>query len=499
MSGMFLVPLTAALGPAHPGWAFPLLITAVLAVSALHPPSGVLALALTTPFSAAIAQSFHVAPPLGSVADAAVLAFVSGGSLRLMWPRPDERSRVAGPALVLIAAIAASTIVELHSLQAITPRQPILIDLWRHLTGDYWLPTREFVVVHHAIRWISWLIAAVYVERVIRRNPSLAAGAVRLWVIAGTAGAAFAVLQLVEILQRGQTSALETLVVVMRSVRFSVLHPDVNAAGSYFALFLVPAIIVGLRNRHVWMLLVNLPLLLLAFVIARSRAAVVAIVLVCCWAGIQNLARRGNTRAQRLLLRSGGIAAVLLTATVALGAMFYATTRSHTSPNVAIRIRAEIAEVGMKTLQRFPLFGVGLGDYIRMTRRAITIETPALYRYAPEGENAHNNYLQIAVELGIPACLVFLWLVLPIGLAGIGNIAVPPSPEVQGMGLGLLAFLATAVLGHPLLIPEVGLAFFVAMGLCAGLMPAVERARSNRSVVRVSIAFYALSVIWRIA
>ena len=497
-SVLFAVPLSAAFLQPDIAWAFRLVVVAVLIVSALHPLSGALALALATPFAAAMASSLGNVPAGAAIVDATLLAFVSGASLRLLWPQ-EEKSRLAGPALLLLAAIVTSTIVELRALQAITPRHPLLPELWRHLTNDYWLATRDFVVVHHAVRWMAWLTAAVYIERAMRRRSWAGSPAVRLWIVAGTAGAAFAAIQLIEIIGRGQVPAWETFVAVMRTVRFSALHPDVNAAGSYFALFIVPAVIVGLRKRYVWMLLVSVPLLLLAFVIARSRAAVVAVVLVCCWAGAQNLIGCSSTHARRILLRSGGIAAVALIGAVALVAMFQATTRSHTSPNVALRVRVEIAEVGIRTAQRYPVFGVGLGDYIRMTRRAITPDTPILFRYAPEGENAHNNFLQIAVELGIPACLIFLWLVLPIAAAGLGSVTVPPTPELQGMGLGLLAFLITAILGHPLLIAEVGAAFFVALGLSAGLTPSTNGHGPlwRRAIVAGGVAFYFLSLVWR--
>jgi hypothetical protein len=89
--------------------------------------------------------------------------------------------------------------------------------------------------------------------------------------------------------------------------------------------------------------------------------------------------------------------------------------------------------------------------------------------------------------------------VLPIALAGVGTLTAPPVPELQGVGLGLIAFLITAVLGHPLLIPEVGAAFFVALGLCAGLAPRNGSAHPARGmVVFAAAAFYAVSLIWRL-
>src|SRR5690606_2753809 len=127
---------------------------------------------------------------------------------------------------------------------------------------------------------------------------------------------------------------------------------------------------------------------------------------------------------------------------------------------------------------RCPVSGVGLGDYVRSTRRFITPEQPMLQRFAPQGENAHNNFLQIVVELGIPAGLVFLWLVLPTVIAGFGRAGALAEAWVRSMAFGVAAFLLTALFGHPLLTSQVGATFFVALGITAGGLTAVRKSRA---------------------
>jgi len=68
------------------------------------------------------------------------------------------------------------------------------------------------------------------------------------------------------------------------------------------------------------------------------------------------------------------------------------------------------------------------------------------------------------------------------------------------MTLGLLAFLASAVFGHPLLVPEVFGVFMLALGLAAGL--GAEPARPDgigKWLVPGIAAFYAISLVWRLA
>src|SRR5690606_42066600 len=88
-------------------------------------------------------------------------------------------------------------------------------------------------------------------------------------------------------------------------------------------------------------------------------------------------------------------------------------------------------------------------------------------------------------------------LVLPAAAIGLGRRQV--SAECLGMSLGLAAFLASALLGHPLLVPQVGVALFLALGLTAGLDPARQRSGPARDLGLVGVVFYLTSLVWRLA
>ena len=495
---MFVVPLIAAFVHPDLAWTFKLLVMGVIAVSAASPMAGLLVLVLLLPFSTPAVALFDHVVASSEITDALLLAFVSGASLRVVRSPDGRPDRLSAPAIVLMAAVVASTIAELHALQAITPRRPLAGEIWRHLTTSYWTAPRTFAVVHDAVRWIAWIAAAVYAERAIRAAPARHDMACRLWIVAGTIGAMFSVVFLLEIAVHDTPA---TAWQVLQQARLSVLQPDLNAAGSYFALFLVPAVIVGLRGRAWWMLVGAAPVLMIPFGMARSRAAMAAVVLVLCVAGCARAMRRpaGNASSDVVRVNTRAMAGAVAIAAIAAAVMFAATRQSHLEPRTAVQFRLEMMQIGLSAAQRNPLFGVGLGDYIRSTRRFITPETPITLGSYPGGENAHNNLLQIVVELGIPAGLVFLWLVIPTATMGFGAGPAGPSPALQGLSLGVAAFLVSAVFGHPLLVPQVGVAFFLALGVAAGLAPAPGGMPLRATIARAGVVVYAALLVLRLA
>lgn len=492
----FLLPLAVAFADPDLPIPFKLLVAALLFVSTIRPLPGLLALVLVLPFATWLERLLLGRPTAAAITDALLLAFLAGASVRIAWPRSAPPVRLAAPVVVLLAAIVTSTFAELHALQAITPRQSIVPGLWRYLVDDYWTTSRQIAVLHEAVRWIAWLVVAAYAERLVAATTRRSAVAV-VWIGAGLAGAALTASFVGEFVLASELAWLPAIRELAASERFSVLQPDLNAAGSHFLLFLLPAAVIGIRQRSTWLLAMATPLVAFAFLAARSRAAIVAVVLVACAACAPYLAR--SAAARRWLtspaLRLAGLA---LVAVVLVGTTFAVTSRSNVAPQTAVQYRLEMTQVALEGIRRYPVFGVGLGDYIRTTRRFITPELALVHQHAPNGENAHNNFLQIAVELGMPALLVFLWLVLPIAAFGFRHKRDPPSPALQGMSLGLAAFLVSALFGHPLLISQVGAAFFIALGITAGLAPTPSSSTLAQTVAVAGVLFYALALLWRL-
>jgi O-antigen ligase len=491
----FLLPLATAF--AHPDLAFlfKLLAGALLVASVWRPREALLGLMVVLPFAAVLERTFAGQPGASAITDGLVLAFLSGASWRLAWPSSASPSRLLAPAVVLLAAVLTSAFHELVLLQRITPRVPIAPDVWRYLTTEFWTSALGYPVVHQAIRWASWLVLAVYAERIVA-GASDKSHFTRAWIVAGVVGAILTLIYIAPMLARADdwVAAAHTL---LQDGRITALQPDVNAAGSYFALFLLPALVLATRRRLWWMAGIVVPLLLFAFAATRSRAAFAGAVLAAAagWA-LSRGQHHGDAPhrpryARRIVLAVVGI--------VLLGSGLYLVTgRSNVAVGTALQYRLEMTAVGVEAVGRYPFFGVGLGDYIRTTRRYIDDEVPLLARTAPRGENAHNNLLQIAAELGVPALFAFLWLVVPI-VAAAFDWRRTSSLELQGMGWGLAAFLVSALFGHPLLVSLVGAAFFIALGVTAALRPTGPPRSDVSTAVTVSVvAFYVASLFWRI-
>jgi hypothetical protein len=382
-------------------------------------------------------------------------------------------------------------------MQHVTPRAPLLPVIWQHVTGDFWTAVREFPLLHHTYRWLGWIAAAVYAERIVRASGGGGASfLVRSWWTAGLVGALLSVYLMVEVFLGRDQPFWIAMVDFWRRMRITALQPDVNAAGSYLLLFLVPALVVGVRQRSRWLIAACVPLLL-AFGLARSRAAIGAGVLVLCAAAVAHLWLHSGERRARVAGRRILMAAVVMLGTLVLGGTYYATTYSHANLSDAMRIRVDLAATGLEGLRRNAAFGVGLGDYIPATRRFMTDEMTLLKAFAPMGENAHNNFLQIAVELGAPACLIFLWLVMRATAHGVPLRGVPADARAEGLALGTIAFLLSAAFGHPLLVPLVGATFFLALGIGAGLARTDSGNARADAVCWVVSGVYLGSLLWR--
>lgn len=478
---VFALPVVGAVRHPSIDAPFTLAILGLLAAAVAAPRAALAALIVLLPVSALLQVVLGAGPPGLDATDAWVFAFVAGACLRV--PLGPTRLALAGAALV--AAVVASTLVDLAALQAAAPRTPLPHDIWVHVTTTYWTEPRRFEPLHLGARWTAWLLLAMLAERVVAGWTSVQGRRlVLLWSAAGALGGIMVLARIVQAFAQSEQSFGETLAMVAWRLRLSVLHPDLNAAGSYFALFLVPALAVtgGLHRRWSWRL--SVPWLILGFLMARSRAAFGAAIAVLATRWARVLPGRRMWMA-------------LIAGVVALAGVIVVTQRSNVALPAAVAVRVDLAHVAIRTIARAPLFGVGQAEYVEASRRQITPEMTALRAFAPRGENAHNQYLQFAAELGIPALVLLMLLVVPVAAAGWSE---PPGSATAALPLGLAAFLASALLGHPLLIPLVGTGFFLALGLASGTSGAGGKAAPSWQIeaALVVAATYVASTLLRI-
>jgi O-antigen ligase len=458
-----------------------------------RPPAAVLATAVLLPLALPIEYFLGPAPDATGITEAILLAFTSGASLRLVAEH-DGADRLSRPALVLGGLIAASMFVAVATQQAVSPARHIAADLWQHVTLAYLFAIGPWADVHQGMRWLSVLATAVFVERAMRREPSVAPMVMRMFLVGGAAAASFAALRVGGLLIEGRLdpSRWAILRFLLREVRISALHPDPNAAGSYFALLLVPALIIAVRQRSIWLSLGVIPLVSIAFVFAQSRAAMLAIGVVLGLAALIAM-----FKARRFVLAGTVLILIPLLGLAASAA----TQASHASLDRAAAIRQEMSLVALEMAHDHPVFGVGIGRFSAISRYYVTDDYPALRRFAPLGQNAHNNFLQILGELGLPGLAAFLCLIVPAIRHRPAQSATAPETVVyaSAMTAGLATFLLSAVFGHPLLIVQVSAAFFFALGLTSAWLPAPSGARPvGQIVVWTGLIVILASLPWRV-
>jgi hypothetical protein len=248
-------------------------------------------------------------------------------------------------------------------------------------------------------------------------------------------------------------------------------------------------VVLAVAWRSAWIALLVVPPVLLAFSLAQSRSAIaaVAIVLLALWLP-------PILRARRLARGALLSAAVLLSI---LG-IWHAVRTSHARTSLALDIRVELAQVALRMTRDRPVFGVGVGRFVTVSRRYISPHAAALYAFAPAGQNAHNNFLQVMAELGLPGFFLFLWLVIPSAFPQRRDDPGSPPSSALAFSAGLAAFLVSALFGHPLLIAEVAAVFFLALGIASGLRRAPERDAWPAVLSWAVIAAVIVSLPWRV-
>ncbi len=492
--GLISLPLMSLFMHARVTLGMKALVAAIWLVAVSWPAASVLAVAVLLPLAVPIEYFLGPVPAATGITEAILLAFAGGAAFRLIVPAPAGGVRLSRPALLLGSLIAASAIVALVVQQGATPRRDLTSDLWRHVTTRYLFAIGQWGDLHQAVRWISALALGVFAERAMRRAPAVAPMVVRMFLVGGAAAASFAVLRVGTLLLERRIDPDRWVILkhILSELRISALHQDPNAAGSYFALILVPALIIALRHRSVWLTLGVIPLVGAAFVVAKSRAAMLAIGIVL---GV--VAVMAMLKSRRFVLATSVLILVPL-----LGFVASAVTRSsHASLGRAAAIRQEMSLLAFDMTRDHPAFGVGIGNFRSASRHYVTDEYPQLRRFAPNGQNAHNNFLQILGELGIPALLAFLWLVLPVARRWPWEPASASDTVVyaSAMAAGLATFLISAIFGHPLLVPQVAAAFFLSLGLTSALLPVpADKGRAGQVVLWAAILGVVVSLPWRI-
>lgn len=469
----------------------PLLVAGVAALAvtaARRPYPALLIVAGLGPLSTVI---FNLARgTAGSVqfGETVVLAFLAGWTARRVWTGEPLRVPpiIRVTALLLALGAVASAFVMWSGMRAEMQMEPLRDMLQWYILRDYPLRPSGGEPVSAAVVLVAGLLLLLASADICAGAPLSRLAVLRMMACGAAGAAAFNLLRII-VAAVQQEHVLDVLAAYFASIRVNVHYGDLNAAGSYFALALMIAI--GLASRHRFVTLITSPVIAAGLWVTGSRFALaavfamVAVMAVAAW-------RRAPSRMSRAAL---ALALALLVGGAAVLSIRYPEGRNEKAWS-AFTFRLDLARAGLQMAAERPLSGVGLARFYRLSG---DYAPQALARLGFARENAHNQFIQILAELGVPGLLGFLVLVgaaLRQALRG----ETPRPLHVTGLVAGIGAFLLTCLGGHPLVVPETTYAFCLAVGLASApvgaVMPSTTRWRV--AVLILTLAVVA-SVPWR--
>lgn len=277
--------------------------------------------------------------------------------------------------------------------------------------------------------------------------------------------------------------------------RLNVFSPlsDKHSFASYVLILVFVFLGKVLRRESRFSLNMGLLLaLLLALALSFSRTAWIAAVLFGAVLILSMLSWRKAVLSLALLALLGGV----FVGAVAMfedhdGALrqrlqaFSSPGRFLATPNLLWRFGFWQRAANM--IEEYPLTGVGVGLFYSLGPEYVDPEqkewllTHGLEKPTWEMENAHNYFLQLAAELGLPAMLLFI--------AALLMILLPWQRRDRDLLLGIGAYLFTWLMSHPLLLFEQQLLFWTALGIYAARHPRlVSQDAHNRLCLPTALA-----------
>jgi O-antigen ligase len=423
--------------------------------------------------------------------EALVLAFLAGTLVRgwtLQELRRFRGTRLELVALIFALLVAASCVEQLWVLQIRSDFVgPFLLSVLDYSVNGYLSSLRGFGMVFHALLLLEGAALLVFASYFCRERAGFA-GRLAVALAIGAVGAS-----VVNIWYFGrhatQTADSAGSVLQLLGQRWTAYVADINAAGSFFAMTMLLAIGFGLfkRSRRVAWLLTAIPLGV-ALWLTASRTAIAAV-------AATTASVTGVVMLKKLRSRSAAfvISVACILALAATIWRFFPAPFTDSTASTAIVIRRLFLQTTARMLQAEPLFGVGIGQYPRWSSE---YGPPELFKFY-SSENAHNNFAQIAGELGVIGLIAFV-AVLAVALST-GKRLATADPMAVPVISAIAAFMLTWLGGHPLLVPEVSYPFWLLLGLGSALLAADSNARSISAVAGIAFVLLLTSMPLRVS
>ena len=486
---LFALPLASLWTEPAASLTLKLLAAAVLVLTALRPALGLCLVAALLPISPAL----HATMPAAAIereAQALALALLTAGFARFAVAPQGASSRLALPALALGLVVAARAAIFIAADLADLSLWQTAGTVLTYVTREYFVPHETLPDLQRALAWIVALALAVFVERLIRNDRSTAEPVLRLAIVGAAAGAMFTIVRAGQLVA-GSGDGLDALVRMIREYRFNPFLADLNATASMHLLYLVPAAWIAVTRRQLWAWSATV-LIAVALWFTGSRAAVLAAFggALVAWVLARRMPRRWWV-------------AVAVVAIGATALTVWGSRPRRATVSEALTIRWHMAGVGLRAAATDPLLGIGVDRMRTASAPLIPPELARMWRPAANGENAHNNFVQVLAESGALGLASFLWLLAAsVGATSRWRTDAASDAIRPGIVGGLAAFLLTSLAGHPLLVEAVRLCFFFWLGCVAGgtsVEPSPSHGRWPRRVIGALALIVAILVMPRIA
>ena len=469
--------------PVNP-WPLKLVVAGVALLASARPDVALLFLAAVVPFGRVVSALTSPAGPV-AITEALVLAYLAGW----LWSRL-RRGVPGGPApaglslgYLFASVVVASLLVEIG-----------LYRYWR----DYWQPflgqllaylARDFLAVELESRpWAASFglpaarVAAVLLEGVALTravqvlcagNPSF--GRRLLWALAAAA-AGTAILSVQAALQLAESQGVHILS-VLHVYRIAVNVTKVNTASSFFVLFL--PVLMGLaawsarlggrqspaRLLRTTAAAAGTVLLLMGLWLAGGRAALIAGLLVALGVLLQAMSRRSSGRLHRGSAVATLAACGVVVAVLGLGLYLKAErVEGAGALDLSFKIRLAMWRSALPMLAAHPLFGTGIGQF-RYQAGAFVPDEAARALIGSSHFAAHNQFLEVAAELGVIGGVLFIGMFAAILWRAWKAFRTGRDPALGGAIAGIAAFLITCLAGQPLLYDVVAFPFWMVLGV----------------------------------
>jgi hypothetical protein len=263
---------------------------------------------------------------------------------------------------------------------------------------------------------------------------------------------------------------------------------DVNAAASILVMVILAA--AGLATRRARLpLILTVGLVTIALWVAGSRVAMAALLITLT--GVLALRARRSSRtiwiAGATVLVSAGVIGWLV--------IGYPAGRNLNLPT-SIASRAILFKAALGMTADAPILGIGAGTFLEESSNYGTEALAPLLYDARTRDNAHNYFLQTLAEQGVMGLLALLAM---LAAALVPALRATPRRDVlmTWLAAGIVASILTWMTGHPLLLTEAALMFWLFVGVLAGLSEPQPAGATLRRIAGVAAIVMLASIPFR--